>query len=106
MMGYTPIASQLFSFAIAPIHYQNLARKQIRHAYLTSNCLALGIADPFLGLTNLADLSCLLICDSIDLLNEPFRAYRFRITSCASPDGIALCIITDSVSLRSGARAG
>jgi hypothetical protein len=80
MMGYTPIASQLFSFAIAPIHYQNLARKQIRHAYLTSNCLALGIADPFLGLTNLADLSCLLICDSIDLLNEPFRAYRFRIT--------------------------
>jgi hypothetical protein len=27
--------------AIAPIHYPNLTEKQIRHAYLTSNCLAL-----------------------------------------------------------------
>jgi hypothetical protein len=81
MMGYTPIASQLFSFAIAPIHYQNLARKQIRHAYLTSNCLALGIADPFLGLTNLADSFCLLIGAFTDHLNEPLRAYRFRITA-------------------------
>jgi hypothetical protein len=86
-MCYTSIASQLFFFAIAPIHYPNLTRKQIRHACLTSNRLALRIADPFLGLTNLVDPSCLLIDDSTDHLNEPLKAYRFRITAGTSPDG-------------------
>jgi hypothetical protein len=42
------------------------------------------IADSFLGLTNSADPSCLLICDSTDNLNEPLRAYRFRTTAWAS----------------------
>jgi hypothetical protein len=49
--------------------------------------LSFAIADPFLGLTNLADSYCLLICDSTDNLNEPLEAYRFRITAGTSPDG-------------------
>jgi hypothetical protein len=52
--------------------------------------LSFAIADPFLGLTNLADPSCLLIYDFTDNLNEPLRAYRFRITAWASADGDAL----------------
>jgi hypothetical protein len=42
--------------------------------------LSFAISDPSSGLTNLADPSCLLIGDSTDHLNEPLRAYRFRIT--------------------------
>jgi hypothetical protein len=43
--------------------------------------LSFAILDPSSGLTNLADPSCLLIGDSTDHLNEPLRAYRFRITA-------------------------
>jgi hypothetical protein len=43
--------------------------------------LSFAISDSSSGLTHLADQSCLLIGDSTDHLNEPLRAYRFRITA-------------------------
>jgi hypothetical protein len=64
MMGYTPIASQLFvlSLAIAdPLSALN--QKTDSLCLPTLELLSCAIADPFLGLTNVADSPCLFICD-------------------------------------------
>jgi hypothetical protein len=71
MMGYTPIASQLFvlSLAIAdPFSALNqktdsLCLPNLELLSLALACVAQPIADPFSGLANVVDSSCLLICD-------------------------------------------
>jgi hypothetical protein len=73
MMGYTPIASQLFvlSLAIAdPFSALNQKTDSLCLPILdllscALACVAQPIADPFSGLTNVADSSCLLICVSL-----------------------------------------
>jgi hypothetical protein len=62
MMCYTPIASQLFVFAIAdPL--SEPTQKTDSLCLPNLELLSFAIADPLPGLTNVADSSCLLICD-------------------------------------------
>jgi hypothetical protein len=64
MMGYTPIASQLFvlSLAIAdPLSALNQKTDSLCLPIL--KLLSFAIADPLSALANVADSSCLLICD-------------------------------------------
>jgi hypothetical protein len=67
MMGYTPIASQLFIFAISdPL--SELEQETDAPRLPNLELVSFAIADPLSRLANLVDSSCLLICDRTQII--------------------------------------
>jgi hypothetical protein len=81
MMGYTPIASQLFIFAITDPPSE-LEQKTDSSCLLNLELLSFVIADPLSGLANAVDLPCLLICDRTQtILMDSIGDIGFGITA-------------------------
>ncbi|WP_225902695.1 hypothetical protein [Pseudanabaena sp. PCC 6802] len=94
MMCYTPIASQLFISCDRPDPLSELEQKTDPLCLPNLELLIYAIADPLLGLANVTDTSCLLVCDrtqtistdsigDIGTYNVP--AERLKVTSTTQP---------------------